>query len=78
MNKITQTSRSTSNTSNSKFNADITQWIEEGINEEKEIGILKCRRESNFENTDEEVKETISEENRLKYLSVAEKVTLKL
>ena len=51
MNKTTQTSRATSNTSNSNFNAYIPKWIEESSSEEEEIGILKVRRNINANNT---------------------------
>ena len=57
MNKKTQTSRETSNTSNSNFNADIPHWSESSSSEEEEIGMRKCKRKSNLEIINEEVKE---------------------
>ena len=44
VNKTNLTSRATSNTSNSKFNASIPHWSEAIISEEEDIGMLKCRR----------------------------------
>ena len=54
MNKTTQTSQATSNTSNSNFNVDIPQWSEASIIEEKYIGMCNCRRKSNVVITNKE------------------------
>ena len=66
MNKTTQTSQATSNTSNSYFNADIPQCIEASSSEEEEIGILNGRIKSNVKNTNDEVKIKSSEEEEIK------------
>ena len=49
VNEITRTSRATSTTYNSNFNAKITQWIEASSSEEEDIGICKWKRKSNVE-----------------------------
>ena len=56
VNKTTRTSWVTSNTSNSNFNADIPQWSESSSSKEEDIVMRKCRRESNVDFTNEEVK----------------------
>ena len=60
-----------SNIYNSSFNADTSIWIEARGSEEEGIGMRKGRRKSNAENTNEEVKGKSSEEEEIKYLSVA-------
>ena len=50
MNKTTRTSRATSDTYNSNFNADIPQWSGESCCEEEEIVVSKGSRKSNIEN----------------------------
>ena len=47
VNKTTRTSRATSNTSNSNFNANIPQWNGARSSNEEDIGMSKCRRKSN-------------------------------
>ena len=77
MNKTTQTSLVTSNNFNSNFNSNIPHWSEEIISEEEDMGMLKFRRKSDIEITNEVVKVISSEvENIKKYLSVVEKFTL--
>ena len=76
MNKTTRTSRATSNTNNLNYNADTQQWSEAISSEEEYIGMRKGGRKSNVENTNKEVKGESSEEEEIKYLSIAEKVTL--
>ena len=62
MNKTTQTSRATSNTYNSIFNANIPQWSEVISIEEEGIGMRKFTRKSNAEIVNEEVKGSSSED----------------
>ena len=78
VNKITRTSRATSDTYNSNFNADTPLWSESSSGEEDYIGMLKGRIRSNVENTSKEVKGGSIEEEEIEYRSVTEKVTLKL
>ena len=59
MNKITQTSRATSNTSNSNINVNIPQWSEARISEEEDIDFSS---KSNVETGNEEMKGSSSEE----------------
>ena len=66
MDKITRTSKATSNTYNSNFNANIPQWSEEISSEDEDIGMRKCRRKSNDEIINEEVKGIISEVEEIK------------
>ena len=61
VNKTTQTSLETINTSNSNFNYNIPQWSEEISSEEEDIGMRKCRRKSHVEIINEEVKGSSSE-----------------
>ena len=56
MNKTIWKILATSNTSDSNFNANISQWIEASSSEDKDIGMHKCRRKINDENKNEEVK----------------------
>ena len=49
VNRKTQTRRSTSNTSSSKFNAIIPQWSEASSNEEEYIWMRKWKKEINVE-----------------------------
>ena len=53
VNKTTRKSQATSNTSNSDFNVDISQWSEASSSEEEDIGMRKCRRKSYVEITNE-------------------------
>ena len=48
MNKKTRTSRATSNTYSSNFNADTPQWSEASSSEEEDIGMRKGKRNFNF------------------------------
>ena len=66
MNKTTRTSRATSNTYNSNFNADTPRWSEARSSEEEDIGILKGERKSNVENTNKYVNGKSSEEEDIK------------
>ena len=66
VNTTTQTSRATSNTYNSNFNADTPLWSESISSEEEGIGMRKDRRKINVENTKEEVKGKMSEEEEIK------------
>ena len=66
MNKKTQKSRATSNTSYSNFITGIPQWSEASSSEEEEIGMRKCRIESNVYNTNEELKRKSSVEEEIK------------
>ena len=61
MNKTTRTIRATSNTSNSNFNVDIPQWSETSSSEKEDIGMRTCRRKSDFEIKNKEVKVNSSE-----------------
>ena len=70
--------RAESNTYNSKFNADTPLWSEASSGKEEDIGMRKGREKSNVVNTNEELKGKLVKRKRLKYLNVAEKVTLKL
>ena len=65
MNKITRTSRATSNTYNSNFNANTPLWSEASSGEEEDIGMLKGRRKSNSVNTNKEVRGKITEEEEI-------------
>ena len=62
----TRTCRATSNTSNSNFNADISQWSEVVSSEEEYIGITNCRRKSDVDIINEEVKGSSSEGEDIK------------
>ena len=66
MNKSTQTSRATSNTSNSDFNSNLLQWSKASSSDEEDIGMRKCRRKSKYEITNEESKGKISEVEEIK------------
>ena len=61
VNKITRTSRATSNTSNSNINDNIPQLSESISSEDEEIGMSKCRRKINVEIINVEVKVSSSE-----------------
>ena len=76
MNETTRKIRATSNTSNSRFNANIPQWSEASSSEAEDIGMHKCSRKSNVDITNEELKEISSESEEIKYASFAEKVML--
>ena len=66
MNKKTQTSQATGNTSNSYFNANIPQLSEARSSEEKDIVMRKCRRKSNVEIINEELKGSSSREGYIR------------
>ena len=56
VNMTTRKSPATSNTSNSNFNAYITQWSETSSSEEEYIETRKCRKKIHVEIINEEVK----------------------
>ena len=60
--KTTQTSIAKRNTFNSNNNADITQWNEVSRSEKEYI---HCSRKSYVETVNEEMKESISEEEEI-------------
>ena len=66
VNKTTRTSQTTSNNSNSNFNASTPLWSETSSSEEEYIGMRKCRRKINVGNKNEEVKVKRSEEEEIK------------
>ena len=66
MNKTTRTSRATSITSNSSFNVDIPQWSEASTSEDEDTVIRNCRRKSNVDIINEEVKRSSSEVEEIK------------
>ena len=66
MNKTNQTSRAKRNTSNSNFNANISQWGEKSSSEEVDIRMNKCRGVINVEITSEEVRGKSSEVEEIK------------
>ena len=74
MNKTIQTSRATSNTSNSNFNANIPQWSEASSSEDEDIGIRKFRRNSNVEIINGEVKKISSEAEEIKIRNCSRKI----
>ena len=60
------------------MNAKTGSCSEASSSEEEDIGIHKGRRKSDFDNTNEELMESVVKRKRLHHLSVVEKVTLKL
>ena len=76
MNKTTRTNRVTSKTSNPNFNTDIPQWSEASSSEEENIGMRKCRRKSNVEIKNEEVKGSSTEVKEIIMRKCNIKVTL--
>ena len=66
MDETTQTSRATSNTSNSNFNSPVPYWIEASISEEYEIGMRKYSEKSNANIISDEVKVSSSEVEKIK------------
>ena len=78
MNKTTQKIQTTSNTYNSDFNADTPLWSEASSSGEEDIVMRKGRRKIIVENTNEEVKVKISEEEDIKRPKCNRKVMLKL
>ena len=78
VNKATRTSRGTSNTSNSNFNSGIPQCSDVSSSEEEDIEMDKGRRKVMLRIQTKKLKGKVVKRNIIKYLSVAEKVTLKL
>ena len=74
VNKTTWATQSTSNTSNSNFNANIPQWREAISIEEEDIGIRKCRRKINVGIINEEVKGSSSELKDIKICKCSRKI----
>ena len=66
VNKTNQKSWATSNTYNSNFNANISQWGEKSSSEEVDIRMHKCRGVINVEITSEEVRGKSSEVEEIK------------
>ena len=73
MNKTTQTSRATSNTPYSKFNANIPQWSEASMSEEEYIGMCNCRKQVNAEIKNEKLQGKNSEAEDIRILKCSRK-----
>ena len=74
MNKTRRNSRGTSNTSNLSFDVHIPKWGEAISSKEEYIGMRKCRRKSNVEIKNEELKVKNSEVEEIKILKCIRKV----
>ena len=73
MNKRNRTSREKNNTSNQNFNANIPQLSKAIISKEEYTGMGKCRRKSNAEIKNEEVKGKMSSVEEIKILKCSRK-----
>ena len=74
MNKITRTSRETSNTPHSNFNANIPKWSG-GINsEEYDVVMRNCRRKINIDIKKEEMKGSSGEVEEIKIHECSRKI----
>ena len=73
MNKKTRTSRAKINTYNTNINIVIPQWSEARSSEEEYIGMRKCKRKSNVEIKNEEVKRKIGKEEDMKIIKYSRK-----
>ena len=78
MDETNQTSRAKSYSYKSNSNAKTGSCREASSSEEEDVGMRKNRRKGDFEKTNKESNRKVLNRKILNYLSVVEKVTLKM